>query len=129
MLAVLVAFPAIVLVACGGGGGGGGGNGGNSSSVTSTKETLNAVAIGAKKNDNTAVLSYFVPTAQNKYQKIFTDNKYLSRLEESLPKAELVSISENKATYRSTFTDNGITYAYFIYLIKDSDGNWKLDEF
>lgn len=117
----------LVLAACGGGGGGGGGA--STPSLTSPQNTLDTVIQAAAKNDNNAVAANFTVAAQQKYKQHFSDIAKMRDFGESLAKAEQIDIKDNFAIYKSTYVENGKTYTYFIHLIKDDKGVWRLDTF
>lgn len=122
ILVVLCSF----LVACGGGGGSGGGA---ISAQTQAQNVLNSIVKASVKSDNAAVLSYFTPEAQDQYKDILSDSTNLTLFGESFSKAKFVEETERCVVYKSTYNENERDYSYFIFIVKDNNGNWKMDTF
>jgi hypothetical protein len=122
---VLVAFCSL-LVACGGGGGGGSPTG----SIQQTpSDVLSSFSKAAVAGDNTAALTYFTQSARDVLQIPLSDRQNLSALGNSISKAVESSKRDNTAIYKSTYIDNGTNFTFYIYLIKDENGIWKIRGF
>jgi hypothetical protein len=116
----------VLFCNCGGGGGGGSPS---SSTQKTPSDVLSSFSKAAQTGDNTAALSDFTQSARNALQAPLSNKQNLSALGDSIGKAVEYTKTENTAVYKSTYVDNGTTYTFYIYLIKDDNGAWKIRGF
>jgi hypothetical protein len=109
-------------------GGGGGGNPSNSAQQMPS-DVLSSFSKAAQTGDNTAALLNFTQSARDVLQIPLSNKQNLSALGDSIGKAVEYSKTDNTAIYKSTYFDNGTTYSFFIYLIKDENRTWKIRGF
>lgn len=75
------------------------------------------------------VLNALTATAQAKYQPVFATLKpQLPKIIASYSPLQRISITGNIGEYAITRNDNGTSRLFFVYLIKDKDGVWRIDE-
>lgn len=80
-------------------------------------------------NNTSTALRALTATAQTKYQPVFaTLQPQLPTIVASYSPLQRVSISANIGEYAVTRDDNGTSRVFFVYLIKDTDGVWRIDE-
>jgi len=75
---------------------------------------------------------YFAGIGKYDYASVaipLSDKNNLVALGNSISKAVQQRITDNTAIYKSTYVDNGVTYTYYIYMIKDEKGAWKIRGF
>lgn len=75
-------------------------------------------------------LTYFSEGSKDKYREIFTLLKdKLPRITSEMQDIHLLSIRGDVAEYIVIREENGEEMGYFVYFIKDENGNWKIDSF
>jgi len=109
---------------------GDGGATGKTGPVPATpQDTIQSVIQAVEKDDIATVASSFTLSARQKYQPYFSDLPKMRDFGDSLSNAEPIELTEALAIYKSTFQRNGGRYTYYIYMVKEADGNWKFDVF
>ena len=103
--------------------------GGTVASGSSPQYTIDTTIQAALINDNVAISASFTPAAQQIYQPFFSDPDKMREFGDSLSRTEQIERMDSFAVYKSTFARNGVAYTYFIYMVKDENGNWKFDRF
>ena len=79
--------------------------------------------------NSSAALNALTTTAQTKYQPVFTAlTPQLPKIIASYSPLQRISITGNIGEYAITRNDNGTSRLFFVYLIKDKDGVWRIDE-
>ena len=124
---ILILFAGVPICSCGGGGGGGGHP--TSSTQQTPSDVLSSFSKAAVAGDNTAALSNFTQSSRDALQAPLSNKQNLSALGDSIGKAVEYTKTDNTAIYKSTYVDNGTTYTFYIYLIKDENGIWKIRGF
>ena len=121
----LLVLATLLLCSCGGGGATS-----ETGPVQATPQnTIQSVIQALEKDDVATVASSFTPSARQKYQRYFSDLPKMRDFGDSLSKAEPIELTDALAIYKSTFRQNGGRYTYYIYMVKEADGNWKFDVF
>ena len=81
-----------------------------------------------RMNDIDAALSFFTGSRQEKYREIFSLlSSDLAGAVDELGELSASNISSNYAELIVTRNEDGVDYAYFIYLIRSEDGVWRID--
>lgn len=120
---VMILF-AVSMGSCGGGGGGGGGGG--ETTPQTIMSDLQKIAI---EEDVEKMVVNFHPAIKDGYKSDFNYAKsvgLLDEIAEMLQTAQSVYIKENYAKFSVFIYENGKKIVFYIYLIKDTDGNWKI---
>jgi hypothetical protein len=79
-------------------------------------------------NDIDGAVSFFTGSRQDKYREIFTLLQAdLAGAVDELGELSSSNISSNYAELVITRNENGVDYAYLVYLIRSEDGVWRID--
>jgi sugar lactone lactonase YvrE len=80
------------------------------------------------EGDIEGALTYFSEASQDRYREIFTLlQAELPQIANQMQDIHLISIRGDVAEYIIVREEDGTEMGYFIYFIKDEDGNWKID--
>lgn len=123
-----------IILACGGGGGG------DDTVIPSAVTTVTGISSpqgdavisslrsAAAQEDYTAMEALFSADAwSSSYQSQLTStNTDLQKLESDLANAELIRVETDFLLYKVETVENGKTYSYYIQMVKESDGSWKI---
>ncbi len=109
------------------------GGGGSENPSGSTRQTpggvLSSFAGAAASGDNAAALLNFTQETRDALRQPLSDRRNLSALGDSLRKAVEHKKTDSTAIYKSSYDDNGVSCTFYIHLVKDDDGNWKISGF
>jgi DNA-binding beta-propeller fold protein YncE len=98
--------------------------------IVPPEETWNEMKEALKDGDIEAALTHFSVGSKERYREIFTllENE-LPRIAEEMEDIQRIYIRGDVAKYRIRRLEGGIQITYYIYFIKDEEGNWKIRQF
>jgi len=98
------------------------------------KRIWNGMKTSLQTGDTAGALNYFIPGSRDKYSAAFSAlQSAVPQIANDMKDIEQVYVSNNVTKYRikrdQVIDGQYKTVSYYIYFVRDQDGQWKLDEF
>jgi hypothetical protein len=120
---IVLAFFVVSMGSCGGGGGG------ERIPVTTPQATVSSFIDAAVAQDVEKMAENFHPDVKEAYRtdfNLYKQNGLLPELAEILKTSAEVYVEEDFAKYEVQVKENGEVITFYIYLVKDESGSWKI---